>query len=72
MDKGFLDTPKQVNNGTLIYEAIMGSRSYGTNKPDSDYDMYGILIPPICTVFGHLDNRIEGFGSNPHKFDHYE
>lgn len=61
-----------VLKGTLIYEVIAGSRAYGCNRPDSDYDIYGICIPPLATVFPHLGGVIHGFSVNPYEFSHYE
>lgn len=31
----------------LIFEATTGSRLYGTNTPESDYDSRGICVPPM-------------------------
>jgi len=37
----------------IIFEVLTGSRLYGTNRPDSDYDYKGIAIPPIETFLGN-------------------
>lgn len=33
-------------SGTIIFEAIAGSRAYGTSNPDSDYDIRGLFVLP--------------------------
>ena len=30
----------------VVFETLAGSRLYGTNRPDSDWDYRGIIIPP--------------------------
>lgn len=35
-----------------IFEAIVGSQAYGTNRPDSDIDKAGIMIPGVEYFFG--------------------
>jgi uncharacterized protein len=35
---------KYVNDHT-IFSTVVGSRAYGTNRPDSDYDQAGVMIP---------------------------
>lgn len=72
MDKCILNTPKQVDKGFLAYEAIMGSRAYGCERIDSDYDIYGILVPSLYCCFPHLGGVIHGFANNPYEFTHYE
>ena len=39
-----------------IYLVLAGSRAYGTNNPESDWDYRGIAISPIETYVGILDN----------------
>jgi len=36
----------------LIFLTVTGSRAYGTDRPDSDWDMKGIAIAPLETYFG--------------------
>jgi len=38
-----------------IYLVLAGSRAYGTNNPNSDFDIRGIAISPIETYVGILD-----------------
>jgi len=45
----------------LILVAVTGSRAYGTNRPDSDYDYKGVCVPPHQYRMGFL-----------HKFDQLE
>jgi len=35
---------------TIILEAVVGSKLYGTATPDSDTDIRGVFIPPIKTL----------------------
>lgn len=36
----------------VILEMLSGSRLYGTFRPDSDYDIRGVCLPPIESVLG--------------------
>lgn len=54
------------NTHYLVY---MGSTAYGTNSPESDYDVYGWTIPPKEDVFPHLRGEINGFGNQIKRFD---
>lgn len=44
-------------NGLIIFEAIMGSRAYGTSLPTSDTDIRGVFIQPLDDIlgFGYID-----------------
>jgi hypothetical protein len=35
-----------------IFETVVGSRAYGTNRPDSDFDKAGVMIPDVEYFFG--------------------
>lgn len=37
---------------SIIFECVVGSRTYGLETPDSDYDYRGFCIPPIDYFFG--------------------
>jgi len=37
----------------IIFEAIMGSRAYGTHLPTSDTDIRGIFIQPLEDILGY-------------------
>lgn len=41
----------------IIFEAIMGSRAYGTNTPDSDVDIRGVFVQPLSDIlkYGFVD-----------------
>lgn len=71
-NKNLIQLPNPVLNGTLILEVIMGSRAYGCDKKDSDYDIYGVCVPPINYVFPHKAGVILNFGTNPYEFSHFE
>lgn len=45
MDIGYVEKHK-------IFETIIGSRAYGLNNEDSDYDKAGVMIPDISYFFG--------------------
>ena len=40
------------DNGLLLFEAISGSRAYGTNKETSDTDYRGVYILPLNNILG--------------------
>ena len=47
-----------------IFECITGSRLYGTNTFDSDYDYRGVVIPPMNVLldpFIRFDQKDSGF-----------
>jgi len=45
------------NEGLIVFEAIMGSRAYGTALPTSDTDIRGVFIQPEEDIlgFGYVD-----------------
>lgn len=49
-----------------IYVVEAGSRAYGTNTPESDYDYRGACIPPKSYFFG-LDNFEQADGKGTGK-----
>lgn len=58
----------------LILLALAGSRSYGTHRPDSDYDYRGVIIPPSEYMKGFLytfeqKEGIEGYGKDSVGYD---
>jgi predicted nucleotidyltransferase len=66
-----LITPPKFLQPNLMLEVIMGSRAYGCNDPDSsDYDIYGICIPPKEYVFPHTRGLVYGFDTIP-RFDQW-
>lgn len=71
-ERNLVHPSEPVLKGTYVYEVIMGSRAYGCYRPDSDYDMYGIVIPPLPYIFPHKANIIPGFGYNPYQFDQFQ
>lgn len=66
------DKPKFVNYENLNMVTLMGSRAYKTSTPESDYDYYGFLIPPIEYIFPHTAGVIEGFGKNNYLFNQFQ
>lgn len=69
--KGLITPPTWLPNNT-IYLCIGGSHAYGTNRPDSDFDIRGITIPPKHMIFPHLEGHIHGFGTPPAKFEQWD
>lgn len=69
-NKKLIDPPKFVPN-SMIYETITGSHAYGTNRPDSDFDLRGICVPPKEEVFPHLKGEIIGFGRQKQRFGQF-
>ena len=66
--KDLVVLPKEVQYG-LVYEAIIGSESYGIAKEgNSDVDVAAICIPPKEDVFPHLKSEILGFGKQTNQF----
>jgi len=47
------------------YATIMGSRAYGTERDDSDYDVYGFTIPPREYIFPHEYGYVVGLDQLP-------
>lgn len=57
-----------------IFLALAGSRSYGTNRPDSDYDYRGVIIPPSSYAKGFLHSfeqkeGLDGYGEDSVAYD---
>lgn len=58
----------------LILLALAGSRSYGTHRPDSDYDYRGVIIPPPEFARGFLHRfeqkeGLKGYGKDSVGYD---
>jgi uncharacterized protein len=52
----------------MLFAAIVGSESYGVSSGGSDTDIYGIVMPPLTTIFPHLDGEIPDFGIQKQRF----
>jgi len=55
----------------LQYEVITGSHAYGCQTPESDYDIYGMTIPPKNYLFPELYGYVREFSSNIPKFEQF-
>lgn len=55
----------------IQYLTQMGSHAYGVNRADSDYDVYGFVIPPKEIIFPHTAGKIIGFGDMKHTNDRW-
>lgn len=53
----------------LIYLAKSGSHAYGTATPDSDIDLFGLVVPPADLVF--KKDVIPGFGDQGETFHQF-
>lgn len=61
VEKKLIDPPTWMADN-IHYLTITGSMAYGCNDKDkSDYDIYGICIPPKEQLFPHLAGGIIGF-----------
>lgn len=69
--RGLINPPGFVRDGSQ-YVVVTGSQAYGTNRPDSDFDVVGFCMPPKEMVFPHLAGEIEGFGRQKKRFDVWE
>jgi predicted nucleotidyltransferase len=69
--KGLISPPGFVV-GSVQYETIMGSESYGVSSGASDHDVYGFCIPPKEILFPHLSGEIFGFGKQLKRFEQYQ
>lgn len=67
-----LITPPAWLANNLHLEVIMGSRAYGCNSPESDYDLGGFCIPPKEELFPHLKGGIPGWDKIPEPYDQYQ
>jgi len=57
----------------VFYEVMTGSVAYGCNEENtSDKDVYAVCIPPKEIIFPHLSGHIDGFGSEPQRFEQYQ
>lgn len=65
--RGDLNCAKWIPD-SVVYEVITGSQSYGIATPESDWDICGVVIPPIAQIFPHLDGHVEGFGPRSNSF----
>jgi len=55
-----IDELKQQIDGTLLYLVITGSRAYGLDTPDSDYDFRGVYMPEAKYLLGlHSSEHFE-------------
>jgi predicted nucleotidyltransferase len=55
-----------------IYAVLVGSHAYGTNRKDSDFDIYGVTIPPVQFVYPSRAGYVPGFSRVPifEQFQH--
>lgn len=66
--KGLINPPKWLSPNCQ-YLTICGSMAYSTNTNDSDFDVYGWVIPPLSMVFPHTTGTILNFGTQPPQFE---
>lgn len=58
------------NNNLILFEAISGSRAYGTNLPTSDEDRRGVFVLPKENFYGL--NRVEQVSDEKNDNVYYE
>lgn len=66
------DRPKFITNDSVNFLTLVGSYAYGGATPESDYDYYGFMIPPLTEIFPHTKGEIQGFGKQKNKFWQWE
>jgi len=72
LEKKKLINPPQWLSSNLQCLCIIGSKAYGVNTEDSDWDLCGWVIPPKRYVFPHLNGEIQGFGTQQKRFDQFQ
>lgn len=72
LSKEKLISPPDFCVSNCVYLTMMGSHAYGVNKPESDMDVYGVVITPKSYLFPHTAGYIYGLKPEPPKFDQYE
>jgi len=65
------DRPKFITNDSINFLTLTGSHAYGGETPESDYDYYGFMVPPIAEVFPHVNGKINGFGRQNNRFEQW-
>jgi len=71
IDKGLINPPSFISDN-IQYLCMTGSRAYGTNNEESDFDISGVVIPNKELIFPHLNGEIIGFGKQKKRFDFWE
>ena len=71
-NKGLIHPPPWLPDNIML-EGLTGSFAYGCEDPKkADRDIVGIVIPPKTVIFPHLAGYIQGFGTQPPKFDQFQ
>ena len=68
---GKIQPPKWLPDN-ILFAGITGSYAYGVSDDTSDKDIYGIVIPPVNTIFPHLAGEIQGFSTPKNRFDQWQ
>lgn len=71
IDQKLIDPPPFMS-GSIQYETICGSMSYGVSSDSSDMDIMAFCIPDKGTVFPHLNGEIDGFGTKLPRFEQFQ
>lgn len=64
--------PEFLRSGSVQYETIVGSMSYGVSTDSSDMDILGFCIPDKNTLFPHTVGYVQGFGHQPELFEQFQ
>ncbi len=69
--KPLLNNPPHFIYDNTQFLALVGSHAFGVNEPDSDYDVYGWVIPTKNIIFPHTDGFVHGFNSPRSTFEQF-
>lgn len=64
-ERGLFKLPSWLHANAVHYETYAGSRSYGVENENSDYDVVGFAIPPLEIVFPHMAGKVYGYSDFP-------
>lgn len=67
-----LQQTKDLSPGRLLYVALQGSRLYGTSRPDSDYDIRAVFLPPLIDLLDSRQKDAFSFSTNDDTLGHCE
>lgn len=69
--KGLLASAPSFIKDNVVYEVLTGSMAYGNATDNSDWDIYGVCIPPKRIVFPHSNGVVIGFDKDYEKFNQF-
>lgn len=69
--RGIIKPPEWLVSNT-VYLTLHGSQAYGVSTPESDFDVYGVVLPKKEVLFPHLIGKIQGWDRDIPRFDQWE